>query len=259
MGLAAAQAFAAAGDAVALVDVNADAVTAVADQLTAAGHTALSLVCDVSDEDQVAASVARIVATFGRLDAAFNNAGIQIPYAGSADEQADDFDRVNAINYRGIWACMKHELRQMRTQGSGAIVNCSSIGGVFGGPGRAAYHGSKHAVIGLTKSAAKEYGCQGIRVNAVLPGTIETPMVTTMVATGALDADRKKVFRSALRQAEELAKAADIVSHAARPHPAVLRAEPVKPSACWISRQTSAFTFAILPRWSPAMRGIGRV
>ena len=187
MGLAAAEAFAAAGAAVALVDVNADAVRAVADRLTAAGYEALGLVCDVSDEEQVAASVTQTVATFGKLDAAFNNAGIQIPYAGSADEQADDFDRVNAINYRGIWACMKHELRQMRNQGSGAIVNCSSIGGVFGGPGRAAYHGSKHAVIGLTKSAAKEYGSHGIRVNAVLPGTIETPMVTTMVATGALD------------------------------------------------------------------------
>lgn len=187
MGLAAAQAFADAGAAVALVDVNADAVRATADQLTAAGRQAIGLVCDVSDEAQVADSVAQTVAAFGRLDVAFNNAGIQIPYVGSADETGDDFDRVNAINYRGIWAAMKHELRQMRAQGSGAIVNCSSIGGLIGGPGRAAYHASKHAVIGLTKSAAKEYGPQGIRINAVLPGTIDTPMVSDMIAAGALD------------------------------------------------------------------------
>ena len=187
MGLAAAQAFAEAGAAVALVDINADAVRSVADQLTGAGHQAIGLACDVSDEAQVADSVTQTVAAFGRLDVAFNNAGIQIPYVGSADEAGDDFDRVNAINYRGIWAAMKHELRQMRHQGNGAIVNCSSIGGLIGGPGRAAYHASKHAVIGLTKSAAKEYGPQGIRINAVLPGTIDTPMVTDMIAAGVLD------------------------------------------------------------------------
>jgi NAD(P)-dependent dehydrogenase (short-subunit alcohol dehydrogenase family) len=121
---------------------------------------------------------------------AFNNAGIQIPYAGSAEEEADDFDRVNAVNYRGVWAAMKHELRHMRSHGGGAIVNCSSIGGLGGGPGRAAYSASKHAVIGLTKSAAREYGPHGVRVNAVCPGTIETPMVSDMVATGALDPNR---------------------------------------------------------------------
>jgi NAD(P)-dependent dehydrogenase (short-subunit alcohol dehydrogenase family) len=190
MGLAAAHAFAEAGAAVALVDLNATAVQAAADNLTAAGHQSLALTCDVADEDQVAATIAQAVTAFGRLDAASNNAGIQIAYAGIAEEEAVDFDRLNGVNYRGIWASMKHELRQMGSQGSGAIVNCSSIGGLIGGAGRAAYHASKHAVIGLTKSAAKEYGPHGVRINTICPGTISTPMVADMVAAGALDQER---------------------------------------------------------------------
>ena len=94
---------------------------------------------------------------------------------------------MNAINLRGVRACMKHELRPMRAQGSGAIVNCSSLGGLVGLPGRAAYHASKHGVIGLTRSAALEYAPRGVRVNAICPGTIETAMVTEMIAKGELD------------------------------------------------------------------------
>ncbi|SFI32677.1 NAD(P)-dependent dehydrogenase, short-chain alcohol dehydrogenase family [Streptosporangium canum] len=209
MGLAAARAFAESGAAVAVTDINETALNAAAKDLADAGHQVLAIVCDVTDEDQVAAAVDRTVDTFGRLDMAYNNAGIQIPPSDAADEAIEVFDRVNAINLRGVWASMKHELRHMRAQGSGAIVNCSSLGGLVGIPGRASYHASKHGVIGLTTSAALEYAPRGVRINAVCPGTIDTPMVTDMIAKGELDQAEAEANQpiNRLGTAEEIAQA----------------------------------------------------
>lgn len=209
MGLATARAFAHAGAAVTLADISEDALQKAVDEIKSAGDDAIGVPCDVSDESQVAAMVERTVATFGRLDAAFNNAGIQVPSSEVADQRAEEFDRVNAINLRGVWACMKHELLQMRKQGSGSIVNCSSIGGLTGRALLAAYHGTKHGVIGLTRNAALEYAARGIRVNAVCPGTIDTPMVTKMLDSGMLAMDDllRDLPMERLGRAEEIADA----------------------------------------------------
>jgi NAD(P)-dependent dehydrogenase (short-subunit alcohol dehydrogenase family) len=165
MGLATAQAFAEAGAAVVLADSKEDAVKVAAPKLVATGHKALAVRCDVSDDAQVAAMVDRTVAQFGRLDAAFNNAGVMARIAPTADSTREEWDRVIGINLRGVWSCMKHELQQMERQGSGAIVRLDRQSG--------------HRVLyrletrggGPYGTAALEYIKRGIRVNAVNPAS----------------------------------------------------------------------------------------
>ena len=152
------------------------------------GQSAAYVVCDVTDEDAVKNMVEATVKTFGRLDYAYNNAGIMGDDIETARLASSEFDRIVNTNMRSVFLCMKYELGQMLAQGGDgyAIVNCSSIGGVVGMPGRVAYHASKHAIIGMTKCAALEYAKRGIRINSVCPGTIVTPLVERMMETGAI-------------------------------------------------------------------------
>jgi len=196
IGLATARAFAEAGASVIVADNNMALLETAAEGLRAAGHNAIGVTCDVTDRDQVKAMVEQAVRTYGRLDAAFNNAGINCNAAPMGETEDEEFDNVLNINLRGVWNCMKAELRQMREQGSGAIVNCSSIGGMRGSRGRAAYSASKFGVIGLTRAAALDYADQGIRINAVCPGIIgNTPMAAKV--TKNYDPDIIKAFVAA--------------------------------------------------------------
>ncbi|TRW23674.1 glucose 1-dehydrogenase [Flavobacterium zepuense] len=210
LGYATAKAFAEAGAAVALADWNEKTVQDAAEKLAAEGYKTLAIQCDVSDDNQVEKMVTTTVAAFGRLDYAYNNAGVQNKLAEAADQTLEDFERVNNINYRGIWSSMKYELQQMRKQGSGAIVNCSSIGGIRAGAQRGVYHGAKHGVIGITISAAVEYAGQGIRINSVSPGLFHTAMADEMIAGGqkeALEGMVKMVPIGRMGRPEEIANA----------------------------------------------------
>jgi len=181
MGLATARAFAQSGASVVLTDRDGKRAAKEAANIVAEGGIAIGVLCDVSDEAQVAALVERTIKEYGRLDMAFNNAGVMAKLAPTAEATSEEFDRVIGINLRGMWLCMKYELQQMQRQGSGAIVNNASVGALTGNPSIGSYIASKHGVVGLTRTAGLEYCKQGIRVNAVNPGTIDTQIARDVV------------------------------------------------------------------------------
>ena len=177
IGRATALVFAEEGARLVLADVDEDGGRETVRLVAEAGAEALFVPCDVTDSAQVSGLVTECVERFGRLDCAFNNAGIGGESARLADYDEEAWNRVLAVNLTGVFLCMKSELRQMVTQGSGAIVNAASLVGVMGYGNLGAYNAAKHGVVGLTRTAAIEYASDGIRVNAVCPGWIETPMV----------------------------------------------------------------------------------
>jgi NAD(P)-dependent dehydrogenase (short-subunit alcohol dehydrogenase family) len=177
IGRAAALAFAHAGAIVTCADVDPQGGEATVAMIRQAGGSAEFVRTDVTDANQVQALISRIVSAHGRLDCAYNNAGIEGDVIEIHEASERNFDRIMAVNVKGVWLCMKHEIRQMLKQGSGAIVNTASVAGLAGFPALSLYVASKHAVVGLTKSAAIECAQGGVRINAVCPGPVDTPMM----------------------------------------------------------------------------------
>ena len=191
IGRAAALAFAREGAAVAVAGRSEGPLRETVRLIEEAGGRALAVRCDVSREEDVKAALGRTVEAFGRLDCAFNNAGVEQKPAPAAELDAEEWDRVVGTDLRGVFLCMKHEIPLMLEHGGGAIVNTSSGAGIVGIRGNMAYTAAKHGVVGMTKAAALDYAASGIRVNAVCPGYIDTSMMDRF--TGGTPEGRAKV------------------------------------------------------------------
>lgn len=206
IGRATAQAFAREGVKVVVSDVDARGGEATVELIRAAGGEATFIRCDVTRDAEVKALVEGTVAAYGRLDYAFNNAGIEIEKGKLADGEESEFDAIMGVNVKGVWLCMKHQIPLMLAQGGGAIVNTASVAGLGAAPKMSIYAASKHAVIGLTKSAAIEYAKKKIRINAVCPAVIDTDMFRR-----AYEADPKKAeFAAAMHPVGRVGKVEEI-------------------------------------------------
>jgi len=194
IGRATALAFASEGARVVVSDVDARGGEETVARVRERKGQAMFIRADVSKPDQVAMLIANTVSAYGKLDCAFNNAGTEGTMASTAECTEENFDRILAINLKGVWLCMKHELAHMLERGSGSIVNCASIAGLVGFASAPAYVASKHGVVGLTRAAALETVKQGVRVNAVCPGIIRTPMIDR--ATGGNPEAEKQFLAS---------------------------------------------------------------